>query len=113
MAYQRAMWHSGLTYKKICEGCRTVVKYTDYSLDFRPWFPDGFVYCPTCNKPLRHSEGNAVDGIRRQVEVDLTGGCNYNAGQNTTAAANFCNVCGNRFTKPEEMFCNRCGAKRR
>ena len=110
MAYQRAMWHSGLTYKKICEGCRTVVKYTDYNLDFRPWFPDGFVYCPTCNKPLRHSEGNAVEGVRRPIEVDLT------AGRNTTthgATANFCNECGTRFTRPEEQFCSMCGARRK
>ncbi len=111
MAYQRATWHSGLTYKKACDVCQTVVKYNDYSLDFRPWFPDGFVYCPTCKKPLRHSESNAVEGVRRPPEVDLT--ARYNPAANYTGTANFCNECGNRFTKPEEMFCNRCGAKRR
>ena len=61
MAYQRAGWHSGLTYQQVCPQCRTIVKYDDFNLGFRPWFPDGFVYCPKCKKPLRHHEANAVN----------------------------------------------------
>ena len=56
MAFKRALWHSGLTYQQTCYHCRAVVRYTDYQLDFRPWYPDGFVYCPRCKGPLRHNE---------------------------------------------------------
>ena len=49
MAFKRALWHSGLTYQQTCYHCRTLVRYTDYNLDFRPWYPDGFVYCPNCS----------------------------------------------------------------
>lgn len=61
MAYKRAQWHSGLTYQQTCSGCQALVRYTDASLDFRPWFADGFVYCPRCKHPLRHNECYAID----------------------------------------------------
>ena len=60
MGYRRAEWRSGLTYKQTCEDCHTNVVYQDTQLDFRPWFPDGFVYCPRCQKPLRHNEKYAI-----------------------------------------------------
>lgn len=60
MSYQRLMWHSGLTYRGVCPACRRYVVYTDYNLGFRAWFPDGFVYCPGCRKPIRHNENNAI-----------------------------------------------------
>ena len=46
MAYKRAEWRSGLTYMATCDTCKTVMKYMDDKLDFRPWYADGFVYCP-------------------------------------------------------------------
>ena len=61
MAYQRALWKSGLTYEQVCEQCHTRVRYTDDKLDFRPWFADGFVYCPKCKKPIRHNEIYAIN----------------------------------------------------
>ena len=61
MSYKRALWHSGLTYQQTCTHCRTVLRYTDYSLGFRAWYPDGFVYCPKCNGPLRHNELYAIN----------------------------------------------------
>ena len=61
MGYQRAGWHSGLTYHQECYECKTPVDYNDYQLGFRPWFADGFVYCPKCKTPLRHNEKYAVD----------------------------------------------------
>ena len=61
MAFQRALWHSGLTYQQICCNCHTLVRYMDDKLDFRPWYPDGFVYCPKCRNPLRHSETFAIN----------------------------------------------------
>ena len=61
MGYKRAEWHSGLTYQQTCENCKTIVQYTDYSLDFRPWYADGFVYCPRCRTPMRHNEQYAID----------------------------------------------------
>ena len=73
MAFKRAAWHSGLTYEQTCPQCKTVVKYKDTILDFRPWYADGFVYCPTCKKPLRHKEIYAIDAIlQEQKVVDLT-----------------------------------------
>ena len=60
--FKRAEWRSGLTYRQICQTCQTVVRYTDDKLDFRPWYADGFVYCPVCNTPLRHRETYAIDG---------------------------------------------------
>ena len=61
MAFKRALWHSGLTYQQTCRTCREVVTYMDNALDFRPWFPDGFVYCPKCKTPLRHNEAYAIN----------------------------------------------------
>ena len=70
MGYERAKWHSGLTYRQICEECKTEVTYQDNKLGFRFWFPDGFVYCPNCKRPLRHSEDYAID--RPQAEPEVT-----------------------------------------
>ncbi len=61
MGYERAEWHSGLTYHQECGECNTPVDYDDYKLGFRPWFPDGFVYCPKCRRPLRHNEKYAIN----------------------------------------------------
>ena len=71
--FKRAEWHSGLTYRQTCRECNTVVEYTDHKLGFRPWFPDGFVYCPKCETPLRHNEEYAIDGPEKQeiLEVEL------------------------------------------
>ena len=32
MAFQRATWHSGLTYKQVCRSCQTEVIYDDFAL---------------------------------------------------------------------------------
>lgn len=60
MAFKRALWSSGYTYQISCPNCGTTFFYTDRQLDFRPWFPNGFVYCQRCRKPLRHSEIFAI-----------------------------------------------------
>ena len=112
MAFKRATWHSGLTYKKTCENCSTTVTYNDYNLDFRPWFPDGFVYCPTCKKPLRHNENNAVSGTRQSIEVDLTATTPKGTPPRPAGAACFCHSCGKRFTSDADVFCAYCGTKR-
>lgn len=96
MAYQRASWHSGLTYAQICEQCHTKVTYQDNVLDFRPWFADGFVYCPTCRKPLRHREDYAIN------KPDY---------MNMAGRAAFCSSCGRAF-REEDSFCSACGQKR-
>lgn len=61
MSYQRVLWHSGLTYRAVCPNCRFYTTYTDYNLGFRAWFPDGFVYCSHCRRPIRHHENNAIN----------------------------------------------------
>ena len=71
MSYKRANWHSGLTYQTTCYHCHVTIRYTDYDLGFRAWYPDGFVYCPRCRGPLRHNEMNAInpDGTPMNAQV--------------------------------------------
>ena len=106
MAYQRASWHSGLTYIQTCEKCKTRVSYKDDALDFRPWYADGFVYCPTCKTPLRHNEKYAVDQpapapapAPAEPAAPVVGG------------AQFCSGCGRAFGEGEN-FCPNCGKKK-
>ena len=99
--FKRANWHSGLTYVQTCPDCHTKVTYKDDSLGFRPWFPDGFVYCPTCQKPLRHNENLAIDK-RPEQKVDLTAG---------HTESKYCANCG-RLLNEGENFCPNCGTKR-
>ena len=95
--FKRANWHSGLTYRQTCPECNTTVTYKDDKLGFRPWFPDGFVYCPICQKPLRHNERYALD-TRQNIEVDLTKSSRVcaNCGKVLSPEANFCPNCGNK-----------------
>lgn len=102
MAFKRALWSSGLTYQQKCEECHTVIKYKDDVLDFRPWFPDGFVYCPKCSRPLRHNEAYAIDKPQENF-VDLTK-CNYKE--------EYCSNCGKKYLT-KDNFCVSCGAKRK
>ena len=37
-----------------CEYCYYEFDYHAYDLGHRAWYPHGFVYCPRCQKPLRH-----------------------------------------------------------
>ena len=74
--YKRQMWTSGYTYRQACTTCGTVIEYTDNQLGYRSWYPNGFVYCPRCRKPVRHNEFFAVnpDGTpvyKTQMEADL------------------------------------------
>lgn len=111
--FKRAEWHSGLTYQQTCRECNTVVQYTDEILDFRPWYADGFVYCPRCNTPLRHNEVYAIDGKEKKpiiveekpVETPVP------AAQPEALSA-FCHQCGKKFFDGDR-FCVSCGTKRR
>lgn len=97
MAYQRAQWHSGLTYQQVCDTCKNTFRYTDRSLDFRPWFADGYIDCPVCKSHMRHSERFAIDAPQATVVNQPT--------------ARFCAKCGNAFGE-NDKFCGKCGAKR-
>lgn len=102
--FKRAEWKSGLTYSQVCDQCETVVTYMDDKLDFRPWYADGFVYCPKCNKPLRHRETfaiNAAPVATAPVAVPAA----------SDAKPLFCSQCGNRFGEADR-FCSQCGNKR-
>lgn len=109
MGYKRAEWHSGLTYSQVCENCNTEVTYTDHKLGFRPWYPDGFVYCPTCNTPLRHNEAYAINRPAEPVKVDISQPASAPA--KPSGVAMFCTTCGKAFTG-DENFCPKCGSKR-
>lgn len=98
MSFQRATWHSGLTYQQTCRKCYTVVQYKDDILDFRPWYADGFVYCPKCHTPLRHNEAYAINRPQQPAPVK-------------TELANFCPKCGKPFDA-QDNFCVACGTKR-
>jgi len=106
MAFQRANWHSGLTYQQTCENCKTTFRYTDYSLDFRPWFPDGYVDCPRCGSHTRHNERFAIDSPNAAVNPQEVPADDVAAGR-----AAFCVSCGKAFGE-KDCFCSQCGAKR-
>ena len=97
--FKRADWHSGLTYRRTCDQCKTLVEYKDDKLDFRPWFADGFVYCPTCKKPLRHNESFAIFASEKK------------AAEPSEELAAFCVKCGKKFGDGD-VFCSGCGNKR-
>lgn len=103
MGYARANWRSGLTYRQVCPTCRTVVVYMDHVLDYRPWFPDGFVYCTLCKKPLRHNENYAINA----PQYLMTG----QQPAQQAPLARFCARCGKAFGN-DDHFCTKCGAKR-
>ena len=114
MGYQREKWHSGLTYRQICENCKSKVEYTDYSLDFRPWYADGFVDCPTCGSHLRHNEkyamtetGETVEEEAKEIPTEDT----REVPEEKGFVAAFCHQCGNKFGEGHR-FCFMCGTKR-
>ena len=129
MAFKRALWSSGYNYKITCPNCRTVTVYNDKQLDFRPWFPDGFVYCPRCRKPLRHSEMYAInpDGTfvynnqndaRQSIREGYYNACGMppqnpapNSQPQEQAGTAFCSNCGRRYEIGKDHFCAGCGNK--
>ena len=138
MGFQRAQWHSGLTYQRTCDTCKTVLQYTDYSLDFRPWYADGFVDCPKCKTHLRHNESYAIDSVSTQPQVipapaaptqeEPAYGTEQSPAseapapqekpayavdlaEQTAAPAVFCTACGNKFGE-KDRFCAQCGTIR-
>ena len=126
MGYKRANWHSGLTYVQTCEECKHIVQYTDFQLGFRPWYPDGFVYCTRCQTPLRHHERYAISSDQQpnyQQNVNFEQSAPAENAQSapvdnvvtpppqTNSLAAFCTGCGKKFND-EDRFCSGCGKKR-
>ena len=125
MAFKRALRHSGLTYKQTCNKCQTVIQYTDEKLDFRPWYADGFVYCPTCRTPLRHNEAFAVDAngnyinqvapaaapAPQVVAAPVPAAPVAEATPVAEGETAYCKNCGRPYTVGDAHFCNGCGAK--
>ena len=108
MGFQRARWHSGLTYRQSCPTCKAIVNYTDYNLDFRPWYADGYVDCPRCRTHLRHNEEFAIraDGTplcKSEIKTKAEDEKEY--------TENYCRNCGNKFGDGHR-FCNLCGTRR-
>ncbi len=48
-------------FRRECEYCLSTIEYKLKDLGYRPWYPKGFVYCPKCKKPLRHSHKYMID----------------------------------------------------
>ena len=118
MGYKRAAWHSGLTYQQTCTHCRTLVRYNDYSLGFRAWYPDGFVYCPRCKAPMRHNELYAIrpDGTPVypqpvQQPYDQPSGQKYDQPPVNQPVKAFCTYCGEAYLKGVDRFCGKCGSR--
>lgn len=139
MSYQRVTWHSGLNYRVVCPNCRNYTDYTDYQLGFRPWFPDGFVYCAVCRRPVRHHENNAVnpdgtpyfpfpirtppppgyiaypiESLRLYPEYpnqQPTAQPTAASGQEASSDRRFCHICGRPYVRGQAKFCMGCGAK--
>lgn len=122
MAFKRAFWHSGLTYRQTCPKCHTVIQYQDDKLDFRPWYADGFVYCATCRTPLRHNEAFAIDANGNYVNtVPSTAPADPAAPAAPAApvaaapiaagSTAYCKNCGRPYIVGDAKFCNGCGNK--
>lgn len=110
MGYKRAQWHSGLTYRQVCVNCRNEMYYTDDSLGFRAWFPDGFVYCTRCRKPLRHSENFAIDAPVSDQPPQYSPPTSGPIPPSQAGHLRFCTSCGKQ-ARPEDRFCSGCGTK--
>ncbi len=134
MSYKRALWTSGYTYRMRCPYCGTEIVYTDRQLGYRSWYPNGFVYCPTCRKPQRHNEIFAiypdgspvytsqeaanqaiVEGYYRAIGAPVPPQSNTAApAQNApdpSAAVAFCTECGRRYRPGFDHFCSGCGKR--
>lgn len=138
MAFKRALWSSGYNYQISCPNCGTTFYYSDRQLDFRPWFPNGFVYCQRCRKPLRHSEIYAIhpDGTpvynslaeaEQAINIGYLNarGINQPPMQQPTqppiqqpvsqpapqAGEGFCPQCGRSYVRGRDRFCSGCGNK--
>lgn len=98
MGYQRAKWHSKLTYRQTCWKCSTTFTYRDDVLGFRYWFPDGFVYCPACKATVRHQESYAIDELAERIARSVK-------------KPPFCTHCGKRAITADDLFCTACGKK--
>ena len=133
--YKRQLWTSGYAYRVRCPYCGTVTEYRDNQLGYRSWYPNGFIYCSRCRKPIRHSEFFAVfpDGTPvyktvAEAEAAITAGYYAAMGmpQNNVAAPvqpapapaaapgegfAFCTKCGTRYEKGKAAFCASCGNK--
>ena len=103
MTYKRQLWTSGYEYRVRCPYCGTHISYNDRQLGYRSWFPNGFVYCPGCRRPIRHNELFAVkpDGspvFRTQEEANRSvyDGYNRALGLDPTAGIDVvsCPTCG-------------------
>ena len=101
--FKRAEWKSGLTYRQTCSKCKTIITYTDDILDFRPWYADGFIYCPNCQEVLRHSEGYAINSPAMSYSAPGEG--------DIASSSAFCTQCGKKFAE-NDRFCSQCGTKR-
>jgi predicted amidophosphoribosyltransferase len=122
MAFKRALWTSGYTYRITCPVCHAVTVYNDKQLDFRPWFPDGFIYCHQCAKPLRHNEIYAInpDGTpvydnladaRQSIRDGYYSACGIPRPQQPQNDYRFCTNCGRRYQVGRDHFCSGCGTK--
>ena len=113
MAFKRALWKSGLVYERTCEQCKTTFRYMDDKLDFRPWYADGFVYCPHCKTPLRHNEAYAVSTANGEPVPAPTAYVSVqpNVAEKPMGESAFCTQCGRAFGAGD-LFCAQCGNKR-
>ena len=132
MSYKRQMWTSGYEYRARCPKCGTFLSYFDRDLQYRAWYANGFVYCPTCREPIRHNEMYAVneDGTpvyKTQAEANQALVIGYNkalgspvqtvnpqpvsAGNVPTEGVGYCPECGAKFEKGTTHFCSNCGTK--
>ena len=116
MGFSRAKWHSGLTYRQTCQTCNSIVEYTDHKLDFRPWYPDGYIDCPRCKTHLRHNESFAINrpddpALYSVGEKGTTVSVPVEHVESTAPKAIFCTTCGRKFDD-SDRFCASCGSKR-
>lgn len=135
MSYKRQLWTSGYEYHIRCPYCGTNFKYSDKQLGYRSWYPNGFVYCTKCRKPLRHNEIYAVnpDGTpvyssleeaNQAINIGYLRATGHpvpvatpktakadNPSANVTSDVAYCPECGRKYIKGADKFCSGCGKK--
>ena len=45
-------------YEVTCASCNAVVQYLGQDVSYHRNFPQGYVYCPNCQRPIPHNEDN-------------------------------------------------------
>lgn len=52
-----------------CSFCHTKITYLGLDISFHRNYPNGYVYCPRCKRPIAHDEANKYDSGKSSEEI--------------------------------------------